>query len=247
MSRFHTATLALLLVPAALAAASPQRLWDFAPYSFLRRSPQEKGAPANSQPLQVDAWALVKALSTVRFGEKGKDEPLFGPKEVSAVAGAMAQALALAQPGEDLELVSTALRSMSFFGSSLGVTARAFAVDGKLNLIVHDARLDFLYYATLPNNPGPIFNFGSRAKASATVLSAAGAELRRPDWVVLPLEQPAPAAAAPSAAGPAPAPTPAANAEERLRDLKRFLDQGLITEEEYRSAKQDLLKGFAKP
>jgi hypothetical protein len=33
--------------------------------------------------------------------------------------------------------------------------------------------------------------------------------------------------------------------EERLRDLKRFRDQGLITEAEYAQSKQDLLKTFS--
>jgi hypothetical protein len=74
--------------------------------------------------------------------------------------------------------------------------------------------------------------------------------------VVLPLVAAPPAATvAPVAAAPLPAvqPTPAPAAqpetrsvsiEDHLRDLKRFRDQGLITEEEYTKQKQELLKAF---
>ena len=56
--------------------------------------------------------------------------------------------------------------------------------------------------------------------------------------MVLPLTAPAPAAQPPSSRS--------LTVEEHLRDLKRFRDQGLITEDEYAKEKQELLKGFAK-
>jgi len=62
---------------------------------------------------------------------------------------------------------------------------------------------------------------------------------------------PAPPVAAPApalspAAEPAPAakPAPSASVEERLQGLKRFRDQNLITEEEYKQKKQELLKEY---
>ncbi|MDR3671624.1 MAG: SHOCT domain-containing protein [Holophaga sp.] len=266
MRRLPYAALALLMVPASLSAAKTKRLWDFAPYSFVRRSPAEKGAPANSQPIQVDGATLVQALGTVRVVTKAGEEPLFNPKEIETFAYPMAEALALAQPGDDLELLSTATRSRKLFGSSLAVTGRLFVQDGKLNLIVHDARLDFIYYVSLGGDWMPKFDFGSRTKKAAdVVLKAPGGEVRRADWVVLPLVPPAPqAVSAPPAAvaqripatqpvpaaAPAPAVQPAASlravsTEEHLRELKRFREQGLITEEEYAKEKQDLLKAFS--
>jgi hypothetical protein len=249
MSRFTTATLALLLAPGLLQAAAPQTLWDFAPSSHIRRIAAEKGAPANSQPLKVDAATLARALGGVRFMAKAdKEELLFIPSEAVAIGDAMGEALALAQPGEDLELLSAANRGRGVFSSNRTVTARVFVLDGKLNLIVHDTRLEWLYYPSLTDNRMPTFDFGSRAKAGDAVLKAPGAEVRRADWVVLPLTAPAPAAQPPAAPLPAAQPPSSRSltVEEHLRDLKRFRDQGLITEDEYAKEKQELLKGFAK-
>jgi hypothetical protein len=117
------------------------------------------------------------------------------------------------------------------------VAARVFVQDGKLNLIVQDARLDFKY-RYLMTNQMPVVQYGSRAKPGAVVLKAAGAELPRPDWVVLPL-------ATTSAAQPEPAAaTPALSVEDRLTGLKRFREQNLITEEEYTRKKAEILKDY---
>jgi hypothetical protein len=247
MSRFTTATLALLLAPGLLQAAAPQTLWDFAPSSHIRRIAAEKGAPANSQPLKVDAATLARALGGVRFMAKAdKEELLFIPSEAVAIGDAMGEALALAQPGEDLELLSAANRGRGVFSSNRTVTARVFVLDGKLNLIVREARLDVLNYPSFTDNAQPRFDYGSRAKAGGVVLKAPGAQAPRADWLVLPLDAAPPApTAAPVQAPPEPPPARAGSVEERLRDLKRFRDQGLITEAEYAQSKQDLLKTFS--
>jgi len=257
MRPFPSVALALMLVSASLAAASSQRIWDFAPFSRIRRSPAEKGAPANGHPLKVDSGALAQALGDLRLVVKSGDEPLFAPAEAAVLARALADALAQVQPGEDLELVSTSNRGPGFFNATLGVTARAFARDGRLNLIVRDARLDFLYQYGLESRM-PELSYGSRNAAGTAALKAPGAELRRPDWVILPAAALAPATRPePVPAGPVPAPAAAAppvprapsqspGVEERLRDLKRFREQGLITEEEYAQRKQELLDQFIR-
>jgi hypothetical protein len=259
LRRFPCTALALLLIPAALQASSTRRAWDFAPYSYLKRGPAEKGAVANDQPVQVSPAILGQALGSVRLVTRYGDEPLFEPHELIDLSEALSQALALAQPGEDLVLVSTAKRGSILLNNTLAVTARAFVRDGRLNLLVREARLDFMYKFALQNTM-PEFDFGGRTAAGAAVLKAPGAELRRADWVVLPLAaaaqtpapvEPAPAPAplrvqAPAVAKPA-GPAPAASAAEaRLRELKRFREQGLITEDEYTLAKQDLLKAFTE-
>jgi hypothetical protein len=248
--------MAMMMIPGSLVASSTQTLWEFAPYSWVKRIPAEKGAPANGQPLKVDAATLTQALGAVRvLVKKGREEPLFLPAELAAITDVMSEALSLAQPGEDLQLLSTMPRGRGMFSSSQTITARVFVADGKLNLIVHDARLEFLYYATLSDNRLPQFEFGSRAKAGAVQLKDAQGEARRADWLVLsltpvvpaPVAQPVPAPLPAAVAAPAAQPTPrAATMEEHLRDLKRFRDQNLITEEEYTKSKQELLKDFGK-
>jgi len=235
------ALLAPFLLPVSAAAADTRKTWEYAPLSWVRRKPAERDAPPNGQPLRVDPAALVRVLGQVTVRVRSADEPLFAQEEAATLGKAVAEALALAEPGEDLEIISTCRRKQTFFDVPVGVTARVFAQDGKLNLIVREARLDWVYgYHT--NYQMPAFTYGSRATAGSEVLHAPGAEARRPDWLVLPLE---PAAPVP-AAEPAPTAKPAvpANVEERLLGLKRFREQNLITEEEYRQKKQDLLKEY---
>jgi hypothetical protein len=249
MRYFPSAALALLLIPGSVLSAGTQMLWDFAPMSHLKRVDAEKGAPPNGQPVKVDPAALNRTLASLRFMVKAKEEPLFLPAEAEAIADAMAEALALAKPGEDLELMSTMPRGGGFLGATRTVAATAFVTDSKLNVIVRDPRLEVLYYPTLSDNRMPKIDFGSRTKAGQVVLKAPGAEVRRADWLVLPLAAAPPfAAVSPADTAPLPAAQPAprssAAIEEHLRDLKRFREQGLITEEEYAKEKQELLKAL---
>ena len=255
--RLLPAALALMMIPAAHAA--PRRTWDFGILSYVKRTPAEKGAPANAHPLAVEPATLAQALASVRFANGAKDVPLFTPAEADTMSKAMAEAFDAAGPGEDLVVLSTLKRESGFFAESFGVTARVFATGGRLNLIVHDTRLDFVYAYNLDNRLPPL-EYGSRDKAGAAVLKAPGAEARRADWLVLPLAapaaKPAPVAGIPAVA-PAPAPKAAepvakapaavpASIEERLRGLKRFREQDLITEAEYAKQKEELLKEYAK-
>ena len=277
MRVFPLLATALLMIQPALAASKAPRKWTFGPHSYLTRAAAEPGAPANSQPMRVDEAALAQALGALQFISKGKPVPLFLPEEAQALARALAEALAQVGPGEDLQLLSTWKRHQFFLSDGLGVTGRVFAQDGRINLIVQETRLDWVYQYNITDNM-PTFDYGSRTRGGRTVLAAPAADLRRPDWVVLTLApvqaapvQAAPMQAAPMQAAPVqaapmpqpsvaaspspavvplpdakPAPLSAATVEERLQTLKRFRDQGLITEEEYARKKQELLKEFSK-
>ncbi len=244
-------------VPVQAAPPATRRQWDLSVFSWIRRSPAEPGAPANSHPLQVSPKALGQALGSVLVTSPQGEEHLFDESEAAGLSRSMSEALAVALPGEDLELVSTVKRLGAISSYALTVTARVFVVGGRLNLLVHDARRD-VAFAYNVNFQMPTFEFGSRTKASAVVLRAEGAEVRRPDWLVLPLPapelpakatpMPPPASVAPAPAAPAPvAPAPAATApaptlESRLLRLKQLREQNLITEDDYAKRKQELLK-----
>jgi len=189
---------------------------------------------------------LEHALGAVQVRGPKEDEPLFSASEAALLAKALAEALAVAGPGEDLEVLSTAKRATDVVGESLSVAARAFVADGGLNLIVHDARKDYLfqYYA---NYQVPDLQYGSRTRAAKVELKAPGAVSPRPDWVILSLAgaPPAPAHAPVPVAASVPPPAPStASVEERLTGLKRFRDLGLITEEEYAKKKEEILKSY---
>jgi len=244
MLSIRSAALALtvLVAQAPLRAAPPstRHRWDISPFSWVQLSPAEQGAPANHHPLRVSTASLEQALTHARLVTPKDEAPLFGGGEVAELAKVLFEAFNVAAPGEDVELVSTSKRLGSAMDSALTVTARLFLLDGKLNLLVHDARLDFVYAYNM-NFQMPKFEFGSRTKPSSVVLKTHDGEARRADWLVLPLAATTPATA-PPAVPATPAPAATVGLEERLLRLKRLREQNLINEEDYAKRKQELLK-----
>jgi len=265
LRHFPSTALTLLLIPGPLAFAGTTRTWAFAPFSQLKLTPAEQGAPPNGHPLRVEPAVLAQALGSIRFLAGARETALFVPEELGPMAAALAEAFALAEPGEDLELMTTRKREAGFFAGSTAVTARVFVRDGRLNVIVHDTRLDYRNEYNLENRM-PTFEYGSRARQGSVVLKASQAH--RADWVVLPLEgvpaaAPGPASPAPPGQAPArqaapqvvvlpaapaatPSTAPPASVEEKLKGLKRLREQNLITEEEYARTKQELLKDYVR-
>lgn len=258
----------LLLLPALLGAASlaiaapaPRKAWELGRFTWVKRIPAEPGAPPSQHPVAIDPRRLAEHLASLQVLDGKEEEPLFTASEPLGLARALAEALAAAGPGEDLELVATANRSAFVLASSLTVTARAFVAGGDLHLIFHDIRGDLTYSYHLDGRTPP-FTLGARARASAVAVKPGSGSSARPDWIrfslanlapqapgaapqapapARPAAEPAPAPGAPKAA-PAPAPAAPSALEERLLRLKRLRDQNLITEEEYARRKAELLR-----
>lgn len=257
-------TLLAALGPAALASEPDQTQWRINNFTWLKLVPAESGAPANAHPAAVTDEALVAALGPVQATVEGRSIPLFAKDELKGLARPLREALALAKPGDDLVLLSTFKRGGGFMEMAVGLTARLFVADGALQLIVHDARLNFMdrYSA---DRTLPTFVYGSRTAASGAALDAPQATRRRADWLSFPLAPaptPAPAAAPTPVAAPAPAPAPAAASPkppaapvpaardeafyeaqaQRLRALKKLRDENLISEAEYQEKREAILK-----
>lgn len=246
----------LLLALTPLVAQEGQTNWDLARFTWVKRAPAERGAAPNTHPVQLNTEALQALLSTVRAKVEGKEVRLFGAEELKLIAKPLSEALALAQPGEDLVLLSTGKHGASFFQPAEGLTARLFVQGGALHLIVHEARVEFLTAYQLANVQ-PTFTYGARGTASAALLQAPKATRLRPDWLAFPLTPPpAPAPTAAPAPTPAltaaPAVTPAPAAEDaayeakarRLRTLKRLREDNLISEAEYQERRDAILKAL---
>lgn len=249
-------------------ANAKQRLWSIREFTRIELVAREAGAEANQHPASLQADVLRQQLAQVQLVERGAAQALFSSDELAELSGPLAQALGRAGAGDDVLLLSSARREGSMFVSPTAVTARLFVQGGQLQLIVHDARLEF-YDAYRGTHQPPRFEFGSRTAGGAVSLRGAGATSRRADWLSIPLvavqASPAAPAATPAAptpaavAAPAPIPTPppaaappvvrkpldAAGAEElerRLETLKRLRDKGLITEEEYQHKRKEILQ-----
>ena len=247
--------LLLALAPVAAWTHGADRTeWKLASFTWVMRVPAELGAPANAHPATLTEAALLAALGPVQVAGGARETPLFAKDELAGLTKALQEAFALAKPGEDLVLLSTNRRGGGFLEQPQGITARLFVREGALNLIVHDARLDFLdrYWA---ENTLPTFVYGSRTAASTATLRAAGATQLRGDWLALPLVAalvPTSAAAEPEAVLPESVAPKAAVGHrdaaffeaqtERLKALKRLRDENLLSEAEYQKMREAILK-----
>ena len=265
---------ALSSTPPVMRGTTGRQLWRISDYSTVELVAREAGAPANEHPWTIEPNTLHALLQQVQVIRSGAAKPLFAIDELSSIVPALTEALAHARPDQDIALVSSARHEDNTFFSITAVTARLFVVDGHLNMIVHDPRVDF-YDAARGSGMAPHFTVGSRTAEGTAPVQSPSATNKRADWLVLsatsappavavpaaPVAPPVPQVVAPAApavlaappappaavvAPPAPAPAaPAAeDAEQRLTTLKRLYDKGLITKSEYEKKRQEILKSL---
>ncbi len=230
-----------------------QRVWPLSEVSSVSLVEREAGSAPNLHPVTLDAEVLKLRLTAIRAKVTGRsEEALFDSDELDTLVPALIRALALAQPADDIVLVSTARRGGSF-AVPLGVTARLFLQDDGLNLIVNDARLDFvLNYRN--THTLPQFVHGSRGRAGPVKLRSESAVSKRDDWLVVPVNNVVAAPltatrpATPQVATPQVGAAPAAavgssdDIEEQLQRLKRLRAKDLISEDEYQQLRREILQ-----
>ena len=225
---------------------------------------------ANAHPANVSTERLSSLLESleVRIPGQKKTQSLFNPAGIQILSEKIKQGLAAAAPGEDVTFAYVGtypvLAMMAILKEDKITTGRVFCQDGKINIIFgllnekvnekEDRRLN-------PYLPG------SRSKVTPqewVLVEKSGGEgftRKRPDWLVFPLA--APAFKATSSVEPAvPVDVPAAaviapvvpdvtratpvqavkkSPEERLTILNGLKSKGLVTEEEYRAKRQEIL------
>lgn len=247
------------------ARAEPgRRSWTIHEFTTIRLVPRESGSAPNQHPAVIEPETLRQQLAQVRFVVQGDvTEALFASSELADLIEPLSQALASAGPEDDLLLLSSSRRGGGLFAQPMGVTARVFVQGGALQLIVNDARYEFMNQYLGTRVP-PTFTYGSRGRAGTAALRSAAARPQRADWLAVPLTAAAaaaPAAAVLPAAAPAAAVVPAAPApaaapplprprdpgyaediEQRLLTLKRLRERGLISEEEYQQKRKEILQ-----
>lgn len=233
------------------ASARQQRTWRLDEFSSMRLVAKEPGAPDNQHPATLDAAALLARLGAVEVLSRGRTQRLFEPTELQALVPVLVQALDAARRGEDVVLLSTARRD-GLLGAPRAITARLFVQGDALQFIVHDARFEFVeaYRRTHVN---PRFEFGSRGHAGVDTLRDDAATSVRADWLAWPMNAlvaPPPAARPANTPASPPAPAQAGRAapaepdgiEQRLITLERLRQKGLISEDEYRQKRREILQ-----
>jgi hypothetical protein len=238
-----------------------RKVWPLGEFSFVRLQPEEADTPPNRHPAEVSEALVEKLLSSVRIpkGPKDKDatEPLFSPAEAWILAPAISEALAAANPGEDVLVQSSARRAVNSIEAPTVATARIFVTQDGLQLLVYATRFDY-YDRWRGAAKVPDFPVASRKATGATLLQSPLAKNQAASWLVFPLSSdlktatlaPVPKAATVSTSIAAPAPPKPRDAAffneqaQRLNGLKDLREKSLITEAEYQQKRSEILQGL---
>jgi hypothetical protein len=271
MKRFHckdatwflsaAAGLLVLLLFSITAQASDARyLWQSRDqFVALERQDTVSGGPAqpNDHPVEMTLERLTALLSSIdmRATDGGKAEHLLTSSAVQTLAPYLRQGLQQASPSEDVTFAVIGLHD-ALFGlakSPKVTTGRIFYKAGRLNIIV-----GLVQQEVRDRDDRRLFPFtpGSRQKVSAgewSLLTQTGQngynQVRR-DWVAFSDEWRTPVVQTPvdeknlPAVQTAPAQSAKPRPADRLTTLNELKQNGLITEDEYRAKRMEILNGL---
>jgi hypothetical protein len=233
-------------------------------YVKIEKQDRQAGitVPANLHPANVSADRVRDMLESieVRFPED-KVGRLFNEEELTVLSENIHVGLGLARPDEDITFAI-----IGHYPVLLGLkermvtTGRVFCRDGELDIIfgdVHRIVREFEDRRLYPLLPGSRSAAPPREWRLAVKPGGETFTLTRPDWVTFslaaqppPVPAPAPPVgestgaekkAAPAVSPAKPAAVGKKSAEERLMILNELHDKKLITDEEYRAKRLEIL------
>jgi len=229
--------------------------------------------PPNTHPLDIPVETLAAQLAslTVRTVETKKVTPLFTAAALELIAPHLQLALSKATSDQDVTFAVIGLHTAlyGFAKSPKVTTGRIFKQGDKLNLIIGQMQHDFNERADRrldPFIPGSRLQSVSDEWALQPQPGLDSFKLLRKDWVAFSddwkapvIAQPVPAppavvqpnvpqpVAAPGVVPTAPTVTRISEAQktaDRLTTLKELQEKGLITIDEYRDKRREILNGL---
>ena len=241
------ALLVFFMLPSTSHASEVRHLWQSSD-QFVALEHQDSlstgPAQANDHPVELtlDRIATILAAINIRATDNDKPEPLFTRTAIQIFAPHLLQGLRQAAPTEDVTFAVIGLHE-ALYGlakSPKVTTGRIFYQAGRINIIIGLAQQE-----VRDRDDRRLFPFtpGARQKALEggwqllPQPSQKGYNLVRKDWVTFSDEWQAPVA---RQNVPSKQTTPA----ERLTTLKELKEKGLISDEEYRAKRQEILNGL---
>ena len=252
--------------------ASTRAVWQ-AGEQFVKIERQDHPAggtvPVNVHPADIPVDRLRYVLDSIVVVLPGKDsaEQLFNDDELKLLSEKIHKGLAAAGPHEDVTFAVIGHHAvlLGFLKQRMITTGRVFCQDGRINIIFGD-----ILREVKENEDRRLYPFlsGSRSAGVSRELALSvkpereNFTMKRPDWVIFPIAGPvvsvgapaspqSPASAGPGNRGVTPAetrekPAPAAgkSVEERLIILNDLRHKKLITDEEYRAKRLEILNGL---
>jgi hypothetical protein len=246
-------------------ASNVHHLWQSRDqFVALERVESPKGGSAilNDHPVEISPDRLTAILASIEVtsAENNKPEQLITNQSLEVLVPQMVKGFHQAAPGEDVTFAIIGLHKamLGFAKSPKVTTGRAFYKGGQLNIIFGLVQHDVNEREDRRLAP---FTPGSRqriAEGDWTIQAQPGHKgynLARKDWVVFNEEWQAPIAPASVTEKMAPSSQVAPahpvkqyidtrKPADRLTTLNELKEKGLISEEEYRSKRMEILNGL---
>jgi hypothetical protein len=269
-TRYHLIYLAcsllvLLICSSASTASEGRQLWHSRD-QFVSLVQQDRRTPEvvlpNDHPVEIPPARLAAMLAAIEFSssENAKPEQLFLGESLEVLVPQMVQGFQKAAPGEDVAFAIIGLHktSLGFAKSPKVTTGRAFYKDGRLNIIFGFARKDFNEREDrrlAPLTPGNRVGALDGEWKLHPQPDQHGYSLVRKDWVsfsdawliptaTVPVVEKAAAPESVHSAPPLKHPGDERNPAERLSTLNELKEKGLISEDEYRGKRLEILNGL---
>lgn len=256
---------AFLMIAVAAQAAGSRQLWH-SREQFVTLEPLEKPASGsiqtNDHPVELTLERLTAILESIetRTTPGAKPEALITKPAIEVIAPELLNGLKLATPAEDVTFAVIGLHS-ALFGlakSPRVTTGRVFFKDGRLSIIfglVQQEVRDRDDRRLFPFTPG---SRNAVAPGDWTLLpqpDRKGFTQHRKDWLTFSSEWQAaavqPAVIESRPVPPQPSPPPAVkqavdtrSPADRLSTLTELKNKGLISDEEFRSKRLEILNGL---
>lgn len=257
--------LVLLICSSVTRASEGRQLWQSRD-QFVSLVQQERLTPEavlpNDHPVEISPARLTAMLAAIEFSsaENSKPEQLFLSESVEVLVPQLVQGFRNAAPGEDVAFAIIGLykTSLGFARSPKVTTGRAFYKDGQLNIIFGFARKDFNEREDrrlAPLTPGNRLGALDGEWRLQPQSGQSGYSLVRKDWVIfsdawlipvatVPVVEKAAAPELVPSVPPLKRPGYERNPAERLSTLNELKDKGLISEDEYRVKRLEILNGL---
>lgn len=243
--------------------------------NFVRIEPAAGAAdvPPTSHISNLSPDAVRAILSAVHVSSADGEMPFLTDGQVEQLAEPISRALRVAGPREDVVFAAHYVASfMSIVGPPKSTAGRIFIVGDAVGLII--GQVQAAYVKNIVKLDPSLIRTGSREapqQSEYRILPGGPVSLAqsgRSDWAWIspvawtgtygtplaaapvpapmpPVVTSAPVAPAPTASVTVPIPTDPLQIEQRFASLKHLLDQHLISESDYESAKADLLRAMA--
>lgn len=229
---------------------NPEHIWlQYAVDQNEQTIPQGFAHPAKLAPEQLQAMLKELAYEEFSFMSWHKAGPVFSDRETVRLATALSEALAQATADQWVHFAITDMKQQLLFKTRHLTDGICYIKNNRLNIVLGNMNLELInpdrdLYRADPRNKIYTDSIRLTLKPEQGITAPPIVEgdkwLGKPrrNWVQIELTT---FTIAPVVEQAEPTPPPAKDNAERLRELKKLYDDGLITEEEYEQKRKDIL------